>query len=226
MFVLSSTPPRRKAATFSVLSEFAQKTSPCDHARRMTPRRRPTGLDAHLSLPDNGETYGAPHQRGDTNAATSLHTTFDDTQVAEVMQTAPLTFALDMPLGEAASLLDREPPGVAVAVVDSARRCLGFLSREDILAALYGDGLELARAPDRTLRVSDAMSWLCFVQRCDAPLHRAVALLDYEGVAQLAVVDYEQRLVGTLSTTDINRWLAKKFDLVNRSACNWKIGCG
>ena len=55
--------------------------------------------------------------------------------------------------------------------------------------------------------VSDIMMPMVFTLPDDAPIAKAAALMAYEGVHRIVVVDEKGCVVGVVSTLDISRWL-------------------
>ncbi|HUJ63790.1 MAG TPA: CBS domain-containing protein [Kofleriaceae bacterium] len=99
------------------------------------------------------------------------------------------------PLAEARRLL-AESRVPALVVVDASDAVRGLITRSDLLAA-RDDG-----------RVLDAMSGCVFALRASAEVHAAAALIAYEGVGQVVVIDAAGQLVGMVSAIDLVRYYA------------------
>jgi CBS-domain-containing membrane protein len=114
-------------------------------------------------------------------------------------------------------------------VVDRDSKLLGFVSMSDLLVDRdqRGDSAEVAlRVPmfgggDYALgsgfhaqafarTVNDIMSSPAIHVAASAPLTTAAALMAFEGVQHIPVVDESHRLVGMISTLDMMRWLARQ----------------
>jgi CBS domain-containing protein len=98
----------------------------------------------------------------------------------------------------ASSLLDGGISGAPV--VDDQGRPIGVVSKTDLLR----QGV----TPDD--RVKDIMTPMSFTLQEDQTVSKASALLAYEGIHRLPVVDAEGIVVGILSSLDILHWLACK----------------
>jgi CBS domain-containing protein len=97
-----------------------------------------------------------------------------------------------------ARLIERGVSGAPV--VDDWGRVLGVVSKSDLV--------EHEVTGERGHKtVSDIMMPLVFTLPADAPIARASALMAYEGVHRIVVVDVKGCVVGVLSTLDIARWL-------------------
>jgi CBS domain-containing protein len=89
-------------------------------------------------------------------------------------------------------------------VVDDAGRPIGVLSRSDLLEAYVDPALGGGASVKRLM--------VPYVLAVDtqAPLQLALALIAYEGVQGVLVIDATRRLVGTLNTLDLVRWMAQQ----------------
>lgn len=108
-----------------------------------------------------------------------------------------VTVARATPLAEVRRLLlhERVP---AVAVVDDDGSVRGIVTRTDVLRGLG----------DRHVTAGDAMSGFAFTLPAAADVERAAALMAFEGVGQVLVVDREGKLIGMVSALDIARHFA------------------
>ncbi|MEO8699502.1 MAG: CBS domain-containing protein [Kofleriaceae bacterium] len=109
---------------------------------------------------------------------------------------APLTIAREL-------LLERRIPAIAVICKSGTLR--GLITRTDILRTL-------AKQADAT--VADAMSGFVFVLPADATVEAAAALMAYEEVGQIVVVDVGGALVGIVSALDVARHVAMRAGLL------------
>ncbi len=85
-------------------------------------------------------------------------------------------------------------------VVDDEGRPVGVVSKTDLLRhGVTSEG-----------RVRDIMTSMSFTAHEDQSLSKAAALMAYEGIHRLPVVDAAGKVVGLLSSLDILHWLACK----------------
>ncbi|HTM19454.1 MAG TPA: CBS domain-containing protein [Kofleriaceae bacterium] len=87
-------------------------------------------------------------------------------------------------------------------VVDAHGRPRGLVTRGDLLR-------ELARGGGAT-RVEDLMTCMAFAVPVHASIGRAAALMAYEGVHRVLVVDESGRMCGIVSAVDVARWVAER----------------
>jgi CBS domain-containing protein len=111
-------------------------------------------------------------------------------------ETQPLELAREL-------LLERRIP--ALAIVDAERSLRGLITRTDVLRTL-------AKQPEAT--VGDAMSGFVFALPVDATIESAAALMAYEEVGQVVVVDAGGALVGIVSALDVARHVALRAGLL------------
>jgi len=104
-------------------------------------------------------------------------------------------------------------------VLDEAGRALGLITRADVLQRLYdrarterfrprddaGPGYEHGES---TVTVQDMVLSSTFMVGSDALIGQVAAVMAYEGVQHVLVVDSKCALVGTVSALDLARWLA------------------
>lgn len=98
----------------------------------------------------------------------------------------------------ARSLIDAGISGAPV--VDKEGRPIGVVSKTDLLR----HGV----APDA--RVKDIMTPMSFTLHEDQSVSKAAALMAYEGIHRLPIIDAAGTVVGLLSSLDILHWLACK----------------
>lgn len=130
--------------------------------------------------------------------------------VADVMTRAVRCVAPEVGLEELVVLLD--DAGVSGApVVDELGRVLGVVSQTDVVRTLATTGT-LGR-----IRVSDAMMRVPFCIDERASIDNAAALLAYEGVHRLPVVNAQHEVVGIVSALDLVRWRSGRADEADAS---------
>ncbi len=89
----------------------------------------------------------------------------------------------------------------AAPVIDTERRLIGFVSLSDLVAQPGSSTRHL---------VDDVMCRLVIAVRATASVTMAAALMAYEGLRQLPIVDVNNRVLGLLSALDVLRWLAEQ----------------
>lgn len=103
-------------------------------------------------------------------------------------------------------MIERDVTGLPV--VDDWGRAVGLISRGDLIehGVLGVCGAEQTAAAKKT--VSDVMMPFVFALTPDATVGRAAALMAYEGIRRIVVVDQAGYVVGLVSSVDVSRWLA------------------
>lgn len=89
----------------------------------------------------------------------------------------------------------------AIPVIDQHKRPIGIVTKTDVLHALEDQ--------EESPEAKDVMTPFVHALVEDAPLSFGVALLALEGILHVPVISHEGIVVGTLSTRDIVRWLAR-----------------
>jgi CBS domain-containing protein len=148
------------------------------------------------------------------------------TPVTEVMVRAIVCVDPDMGVPALMRLfLERGISGAPV--VDARGKAIGVVSKTDIVRALYEDpdaahesrleGHEPSANPDARgssephagPRVRDLMTPLTIFVGDNASIARAAAMMAYERIHRLLVIDPAGNVVGLLSAMDVLRWLAR-----------------
>mgnify|MGYP006296252107 CR=1 FL=1 len=139
--------------------------------------------------------------------------------VQDVMQRDPVTVSLGMPIREVAEVLDGNQVSGA-PVLDLQQRCVGVISRTDILQwcieGPLGDGTgslldALQRDsddpwsldPDKLGMVEDMMSDDPVTARPDEPVSAVARRMAEEGVHRVVVLDEQKRVLGLVSTLQL-----------------------
>lgn len=165
-----------------------------------------------------------PQPRGDPMATMAADMT--GAVVADAMTGAPLTLPTDLTT-ETASwwLLDRGISGTPVT--DQDDRLVGYVAMTDLVRAQQEPPeAEESRAQERAERerlldgfsltepsvttVGEIMSRPTVAFLPAMPLLRAVAMMSFEGLQRVPVVDTDRRVVGVLSAIDVLRWIARR----------------
>ncbi|HBQ16709.1 MAG TPA: hypothetical protein DEF51_38110 [Myxococcales bacterium] len=135
----------------------------------------------------------------------------DPTQVPikAIMQTEIAVSDLSLPADQLLESLIEEGIGGA-PVVDAEGHLLGIVSKTDLLCAWRDLGTQRDRQP---LTAGDVMMPVVFALTEDSTVAEAAALMAYEGVHRLPIVDRETRVVGVVTTLDLSRWIAQSAGL-------------
>jgi CBS domain-containing protein len=121
-----------------------------------------------------------------------------DTTAAEaIMARDVVCVTADLPLDALTRLLDDTGFG-GVPVVDDHDVLIGMVSQSDLLTAASG--------PRTT--VADIMMPMAFSMNEQVPIGTLAAMMAYEGVHRIPIVDDAGRVVGLVSTLDVVRWVA------------------
>jgi CBS domain-containing protein len=121
-----------------------------------------------------------------------------DLMTRTVRATAP-----DVPLVELVGLLE-EASVTGAPVLDERGHIVGVVSQSDVVRTLAERG-SLAG-----LRVVDVMMHAPFCVEESASVDAAAALLAYEGIHRLPVVNAKHEVVGIVSALDLVRWSAAR----------------
>lgn len=139
--------------------------------------------------------------------------------VQDVMQRDPVTVSLGMPIREAAEVLDANQISGA-PVLDLQERCVGVISRTDILqwciegplgdgtgsllgALQRGDDDPWSLDPDKLGLVEDMMSDDPVTARPDEPVAAVARRMAEQGVHRVVVLDNDRRLLGMVGTLQL-----------------------
>jgi CBS domain-containing protein len=123
-------------------------------------------------------------------------------RITEVMSSPVITFRPHTTIGSARCTL-RERGIRGAPVVDAAGTIRGIVSRGDLYRALddgFGDDAPLV----------DVMVCFAFSLPVNASLGQAAALMAYEGIHRILVVDSTNRIRGIVSSIDVTRWVGEQ----------------
>lgn len=163
---------------------------------------------AERDTPDvSPDTSGAPEQAP-----------ADDTPVSSIMTTQVVSFKAELPADQATRLMLEK--GISGApVVDESGRPIGMVSKTDLLESLYEElkaDVEASAAfpgqkvgKENAAVVGDIMVPYLLAVSSKAPIALAAALMAYEGVHRLLVLDEGNNMVGIVSSLDVLRWVAQ-----------------
>jgi len=143
-------------------------------------------------------------------------------QVDDVMTREVITVGVDTPVGQIASLLERE--GIsAVPVTAATGGVLGVVSQADLLVSVADgerDNPRGGRPKGRAtaLRAGDLMTTPALSIDADASLTRAARTMQGRNVRRLLVTGPQGRLLGVVSRGDLLRPYARKDAAIRREA--------
>ena len=150
--------------------------------------------------------------------------------VADVMHRNPITVKPQTPIKEAITILAEQCIS-GLPVVDDAGKLVGIISETDLLwqetgvepplhimfldSVIYLENparydQELHKALGQT--VGEVMSTHPVTVKSDQPLRKAAKLMQEKSIRRVAVTDDENKLIGILTTGDIVRAMAAKFN--------------
>jgi CBS domain-containing protein len=121
----------------------------------------------------------------------------DATPAEAIMARDVVCVSADLPVDALARLLDDTGFG-GVPVVDDDDVLVGMVSQSDLLAA----------APGPRHTVADIMMPMAFSMNEQVPVGTLAAMMAYEGIHRIPIVDDAGRVVGLVSTLDVVRWVA------------------
>lgn len=131
----------------------------------------------------------------------------ENVPISEVMTRHPICASQDDGVEKVVMLL-LEHNVSGVPVIDGGRHPVGMISKTDILREEHGPA---ARGTGITrLRVRDVMRPLAFTVEEGTPISQAAALMAFEHVHRLPVVDASGAITGLVSTIDVLRWIAER----------------
>lgn len=175
-------------------------------------------LEAPFSKPGTGSEPDA--------AATESLAAVDETPVSSIMTESVISFEAGTDIVTATRImLERGISGAPV--LDETGRPIGMVSKTDLLEAWHaqaaapqparlGHADEVADLPVKaqeepvaTAIAGDIMVPYLLAVSSRAPISLAAALMAYEGVHRLLVLDESNQMVGIVSALDVLRWLAQ-----------------
>jgi CBS domain-containing protein len=121
----------------------------------------------------------------------------DHTPAEAIMARDVVCVTADLPIDALTRLLDDTGFG-GVPVVDNDDVLVGMVSQSDLLTA--------AIAPRHT--VADIMMPMAFSMNEQVPVGTLAAMMAYEGVHRIPIVDDDGKVVGLVSALDVVRWVA------------------
>lgn len=128
------------------------------------------------------------------------------TPITAIMRRTVAVAEGSLPADELAESLVEEGIGGA-PVVDEEGRLRGIVSKTDLLR--FWRELATPQHEGRVLTAEDVMMPAVYTLHPDSTIAEAAALMAYEGVHRLPIIDDEGRVIGLVSTLDITRWVAQ-----------------
>jgi CBS domain-containing protein len=128
----------------------------------------------------------------------------EGTPISEIMTSNPICLDIDLKLGAIAELLLEH--GISGApVVDGRGTPIGVVSKTDIIREEHGN--KVARS---TASAKEIMTPVAFTLPAGAPISQAAALMAFENIHRLPIVDNGGQVVGIVSSIDVLRWIAMR----------------
>lgn len=182
-------------------------------AQRADSEAHPTPAMRHRGPGPGAPVATAP--RAEAAAAEAWRSRHPGRPVREIMTADVVTFGADTSIEEATqAMLEGHFSGAPV--VDAEGRPIGIVSKTDLLEAWHGHVRSLAEAPAGAdpaapagVVVGDIMVPYLLAAQDSSPISLAAALMAYEGVHRLLVLDEKSTMVGIVSSLDVLRWLAQ-----------------
>lgn len=187
-------------------------------AHRADSEAHPTPAMRHRG-PGPGAGAPAPARRVEAAAAEGWLSRHPGRPVREIMTAAVVTFGGETSIEEATqAMLEGHFSGAPV--VDAGGRPIGIVSKTDLLEAWHGHVRGLSEASGggpagagdavpTGVVVGDIMVPYLLAAQDSSPISLAAALMAYEGVHRLLVLDEKSTMVGIVSSLDVLRWLAQ-----------------
>lgn len=124
--------------------------------------------------------------------------------VSEIMSAHVVTFTANTTIEQATRvMLDRQISGAPV--VDDDNKPIGIVSKTDLIEAWH-EHFKSAEPEGHTVVGNIMVPYLLAAQQ-SSPIALVAALMAYEGVHRLLVLDEQSAMVGIVTSLDILRWL-------------------
>jgi predicted transcriptional regulator len=176
----------------------------CDHSAGL--RLDATLADAYVVCDapvDADETDGGKDFAGDARA--------DRTPIAAIMTTRVVCVGPRLPVVALEALfLERGISGAPV--VDELGRPIGIVSKTDLVR--HHHETRAAGPTEREPVVEDIMVPMAFCLPANESVARSAALMAFEGMHRVPVVNAHGRIVGLVSPLDVMRWIARTHGYV------------
>jgi CBS domain-containing protein len=154
---------------------------------------------------------GAPHGlHRDARLADKL-----SMPVSELMTPTAICVRKEMHLDRLAATLLEHGVG-ALPVVDEHGTPIGVVTKTDLLRARTAESAPPVGEPSPPPMVDAIMTSIVLTLHERASVAQACALLAYEGIHRLPVVDDSGRVVGVLSSLDVLHWLGEQTGYLMR----------
>jgi CBS-domain-containing membrane protein len=164
-----------------------------------------TGLLVVVCCVDAGEDVGfaeaAPERPGEAHPSAAR------TSVEAIMTTRVICVSHRLPLPALERLLTTN--GISGApVVDAEGHVLGMVSKTDLVRHHRDESVSSGEDEDENV-VADIMTPLVFSLPPNESIAKAAALMAFEGMHRLPVVNAHREVIGIVSSMDIMRWVAR-----------------
>jgi predicted transcriptional regulator len=116
---------------------------------------------------------------------------------------------------ELAARLINESGTDGVPVVDISGRLIGIISDRDITMKVVARGRSISKT-----QVSDCMSHEAFACSADNSIESCVSAMLWHQLSRITIVDYEHRVVGTISQKDLACYLCEYTESLERRVMN------
>lgn len=124
--------------------------------------------------------------------------------VSEIMSSEVVSFTAQTSIREATQvMLERQISGAPV--LDEQRRPIGIVSKTDLLEAWHEHHKSAEQSTE--IQVGNIMVPYLLAAQHSSPIALAAALMAFEGVHRLLVLDEQSAMVGIVTSLDILRWL-------------------
>jgi len=131
------------------------------------------------------------------------------TPVSAIMTTDVVCVTADLPVGTLDRLLSER--GISGApVVDDAGRPIGVISDSDLLRLHRKRGDGASPLSDGDLRVRDVMMPMAFCLPQNESIEKVAALMAFEGIHRVPIVDAAGKVTGIVSSLDVLTWVARQ----------------
>jgi CBS domain-containing protein len=138
--------------------------------------------------------------------------------ISEIMTKAVICVRADMSAARARSVLLERGIG-CVPVIDASGRPVGMVTKTDLMLAERRAGEPPAAAdPQADGSVGAIMTGLAVSVHERTTIAHAAALMAYEGVHRLPVIDDDHQVVGILSSLDVLHWIGQRSGYLMRTA--------
>jgi CBS-domain-containing membrane protein len=135
----------------------------------------------------------------------------DESTIASIMTTKVICVGPELSVAALGALfLDRGISGAPV--VDESGRAIGMVSKTDLVRHHHEQ--RMAADEHREQFVADIMMPMAFCLPANESVTKAAALMAFEGMHRVPVVNTHRQIVGLVSPLDVMRWMARRHGYV------------